>query len=174
MLLPERRMSTQGKHYPHFSHRVHLDSVVNVLRLERWNILVRESECEKWFHGLPRAESQLWMYPLKATGDVPGSAQCMCTHTRVRADTLTCTQTSLDTANPCLLDLPFRAGSMGREKGWLCLYSKVQRTGFLCRSIREHHLPKKVSYSSHNVKRNLEKGCSALCNLLSALTRCFH
>lgn len=69
-LPPECRVGTPGKYCRHFSHRVHLDGMANVIKLERGSISAqRESEMEKWFHGLPSAESLLWMYLLKATGD---------------------------------------------------------------------------------------------------------
>lgn len=51
----------------------------------------------------------------------------------------------------------FQSCQHGKGERTAVLYSKVQRTGFLCRSTREHHLPKEVSSSSHRWKGIWEK-----------------
>lgn len=86
----------------------------------------------------------------------PVSTQCMCTNTRAHAHLLHAHSPS--TSAWCA----FQSWQHGKRGGVAVLYSTVQRTGFLCRSTREHHLPKKVSSLLHNVKRNLEKDSGAI------------
>lgn len=74
-LPPEGRVGAQGKYCHHFSHRVHLDSLVNVTRLERQSILVqRKSGCKKWFSGLPSAET----LDISAKSNERSPAACEC------------------------------------------------------------------------------------------------
>lgn len=162
-IAPSWKQESTGKHCHHFSHRVHLDWMVNVLGLEGWRILrQREWAWEMFSWGL-----KCWITAVDVPAESYWRHTHMCTHRHSHVHT--------DKPGPSMSAWwTFQSWQHGKREGKGVLYSTAQRTGFLCRSTREHHLPKKVSCSLHNVKTNLEKDSSALCNFPSAVTRCFH